>query len=146
MADIMPLRDSVRHTRRHLSNWMRNRNRSDKPDLSARSLHGDAPTSGVVGVISPWNYPLNLALEPTLEALAAGNRVMICRANSRPGSLNYWRKPWPGIPADVLRVVTGGVEMAQEFAALPWDHSCSSLDQPGSDAKSPEPPPPTSPR
>ena len=123
MADIMPLRDSVRHIQRHLATWMRTQTVPTSLTFQpGRCLIMPQP-QGVVGVISPWNYPLNLALEPTLEALAAGNRVMIKPSELTPRFSELLAQTVAeAFPPDVLRVVTGGVELAQEFAALPWDH------------------------
>jgi coniferyl-aldehyde dehydrogenase len=99
MAELFVLRAAIRHAQSHLKRWMR-------PQRVATALHflpGSnrllAQPLGVVGIISPWNYPLQLALGPALAALAAGNRVLLKPSNSRPGSRACWpswsRAPTP---------------------------------------------------
>ncbi len=123
LADIMPLRDALRHTQRHLARWMRTQTVPTSLTFQpGRCLVMPQP-QGVVGVISPWNYPLILALEPAMEALAAGNRVMIKPSELTPRfSALLAQTVAQAFPADVLSVAIGGVEVAQAFTALPWDH------------------------
>ncbi|MEP6485146.1 MAG: coniferyl aldehyde dehydrogenase [Rudaea sp.] len=78
---------------------------------------------GVVGVIAPWNYPVNLALVPLITAIAAGNHVMLKPSEHTPRTSELLR----AVLAEVLsddRVATilGGSDIAEQFAALPFDH------------------------
>ncbi|RZM35925.1 MAG: aldehyde dehydrogenase family protein, partial [Sphingomonas sp.] len=69
---------------------------------------------GVIGVIAPWNYPLFLTLGPALDALAAGNRVLIKPSESSPAfAALLARLVAERFDADRLTIVTGGVEVAQ---------------------------------
>jgi coniferyl-aldehyde dehydrogenase len=78
---------------------------------------------GVIGIISPWNYPLFLALGPLVDALAAGNRAMIKPSELTPGFSDLLKRLVSKyFDADVVTVETGGVEVAQAFSALPFDH------------------------
>jgi coniferyl-aldehyde dehydrogenase len=123
IADIMPLRSALRHTQRHLARWMRTQkvptNWKFKP---GRSVIVAQPL-GVVGVISPWNYPLYLALAPAVDALAAGNRVMIKPSELTPRFSELLAELVAQyFAADTLRVVLGGVDVGRAFSELPWDH------------------------
>ena len=76
LAELFVVVASIRHIRRNLEQWM-------EPVPVPTPLYLWPGTSkvlrqplGVVGVISPWNYPVQLALLPALAAMAAGNRVM----------------------------------------------------------------------
>ncbi|QOT82107.1 aldehyde dehydrogenase family protein [Cupriavidus basilensis] len=78
---------------------------------------------GVVGVIGAWNYPALLTLSPLVNALAAGNRVIVKPSELAPataevicGMLTQCFRD------DRVDVVTGGAELAAEFAAIPFDH------------------------
>ncbi|MEP6998774.1 MAG: aldehyde dehydrogenase family protein, partial [Betaproteobacteria bacterium] len=78
---------------------------------------------GVVGIISPWNYPLQLALLPVVAALAAGNRALVKPSESTPRtsallSALIGRYFSPG----ELAVVNGGADVGAAFARLPFDH------------------------
>lgn len=78
---------------------------------------------GVVGIISPWNYPFALALVPLATALAAGNRAMLKPSEHTPHS-SALLKDLIGEafdPAEV-DVVTGDSSVGIAFAELPFDH------------------------
>jgi len=78
---------------------------------------------GVVGVISPWNYPVQLALLPALAALAAGNRVMLKPSELTPRtSALLERIVAQYFSEDELVVVTGGPQVGEAFSHLPFDH------------------------
>ncbi len=78
---------------------------------------------GVVGIISPWNYPLQLAVMPLIAALGAGNRVMIKPSEYTPKFSDLLKKVLGEIFSDdEVHVAVGGVEVAQEFSGLPFDH------------------------
>ncbi|MCQ0990362.1 coniferyl aldehyde dehydrogenase [Jiella marina] len=78
---------------------------------------------GVVGIISPWNYPLNLALMPLATALAAGNSVMLKPSELTPRTSALMQRLLKGaFKEDKVAVVTGDAEVAKAFSALPFDH------------------------
>ncbi len=78
---------------------------------------------GVVGVISPWNYPFQLAVLPAVAALAAGNRVMIKPTELTPAFAELLRQiVGEFFPAEELAVVPGEVEVGRAFSRLPFDH------------------------
>jgi coniferyl-aldehyde dehydrogenase len=78
---------------------------------------------GVVGIISPWNYPVQLALAPLVAAIAAGNRAMLKPSELVPETAELLHDLIAEtFPADQIRVVTGGGEVGAEFAKLPFDH------------------------
>ncbi len=78
---------------------------------------------GVVGIISPWNYPLQLTLAPAVGAIAAGNRVMIKPSELVP-RFSALLKEVIAQKFDADELVVTGVEeeIARAFAALPFDH------------------------
>ena len=80
---------------------------------------------GVVGIISPWNYPLQLALAPLIGALAAGNRAMIKTSELTPSFSKALAEGIAKVFApDEVVVVTGDAAVGKQFAALPFDHLC----------------------
>jgi coniferyl-aldehyde dehydrogenase len=75
---------------------------------------------GVVGVISPWNYPVNLALMPAVTAIAAGNRVMLKPSKFAPRTNAVLDAMLREVfPADQVTVVSGD---GSAFSGLPFDH------------------------
>lgn len=78
---------------------------------------------GVVGIIGPWNFPLNLVVLPAAAAFAAGNRVMIKMSEITPRTADLMKTTAPRyFDATELDVVTGGPDIAAAFASLPFDH------------------------
>ena len=98
---------------------------------------------GVVGVISPWNYPVQLALAPVITALAAGNRVMLNPSELPPPTSALMAELLhQQFAADELRVVLGDASVASDFASLPFDHLLFTGSTPVG-RRWPRPPPPT---
>ncbi|MGA2567537.1 MAG: coniferyl aldehyde dehydrogenase [Pseudolabrys sp.] len=78
---------------------------------------------GVAGIISPWNYPLQLTLAPLVGALAAGNRIMIKPSELVPQFSSVLAAAvGKHFDAAEVAVVEGGPAVSQAFAALPFDH------------------------
>jgi len=77
---------------------------------------------GVVGIMSPFNAPVSLAFDPAIEALAAGNRVMIKISESTPKTADVLHKLVAhSFHEEEMAVVTGEADVSAYFAALAWD-------------------------
>ena len=123
LADIFVVMSAIRHTTRHLRSWMKAR-RVPTPLhlLPARSELVRQPV-GVVGVISPWNYPYQLALLPVAAALAAGNRAMLKPSELTPRFSELLQTiVAQSFAPDEFAVLPGDVELGRAFARLPFDH------------------------
>ncbi|HEY4975046.1 MAG TPA: coniferyl aldehyde dehydrogenase, partial [Steroidobacteraceae bacterium] len=115
--------ECIKHAIRHLSAWMKPVRRHVPFQYWPARAQLTYQPLGVVGVISPWNYPVSLALTPAAAALAAGNRVMLKPSEYTPAtSALLARLVEQVFPADQLTVVTGGADVGTAFAALPFDH------------------------
>ena len=78
---------------------------------------------GVVGIIAPWNYPVNLALVPLVSAIAAGDHVYLKPSEHTPHTSAWLRALLARVfPADRVAVALGGPQLGAAFAALPFDH------------------------
>ena len=122
-AEIFTVLDGVKHTLKHLKKWMKPQKRPVGSNfIGARNRVIPQPL-GVVGVIVPWNFPINLSLLPLTYIFAAGNRSMVKMSeNSRHlAQLMIDRLP-TYFPREKLAVFdeTGGVGI--EFSKLPFDH------------------------
>ncbi|SDL21707.1 coniferyl-aldehyde dehydrogenase [Modicisalibacter muralis] len=123
MAEITTLKQAVRHTRRHLKRWMRAKRAAINWRFSPASGQVHRQPLGVVGIISPWNYPWNLAMLPALDALAAGNRVMIKPSELTPATSRLMAELAARyFTPEELCVITGDAEIGRAFASLPFDH------------------------
>jgi coniferyl-aldehyde dehydrogenase len=78
---------------------------------------------GVVGIMSPWNYPISLAVMPLATAIAAGNRAMLKPSEFTPATNQVLAAMLrETFPEDQVAVVFGDAEIGAKFAALPFDH------------------------
>jgi len=123
LADIFPTLAGLKHARRHLSAWSKPRRAPVHWVFQPGTAKVVPQPLGVIGIISPWNYPFQLAFSPLVAALAAGNRAIIKPSELTPRSSDLIAR----IIADafdpaVATVVPGGVDVAEAFAALPFDH------------------------
>ena len=123
LLEVFPSLSALRHALRHGRRWMRPRRRlADLLFLPARTELRPQPL-GVVGIIVPWNYPLYLAVGPLVDALAAGNRVMLKMSEYTPSfSALFATLVGRHFEPEEVLVVNGDATVGQAFAALPFDH------------------------
>lgn len=122
-AEVLVVANEIKHVRAHLHEWMETESREVAwMFLPARAEVVMQPV-GVVGVVSPWNYPVQLSLSPLVNALAAGNRVMI-KPSELAGETAELLKQLVAetFASDHVAVVTGGPDVAEAFTRLPFDH------------------------
>ena len=127
IADLFVLRATLSQTLKSLASWMKPVKVPTPLYLQPSHAYLQRQPLGVVGVVAPWNYPLQLSLGPVITALAAGNRVML-----KPSELTPQTSALLGelidafFAADVVCVVQGDglndLDLATEFSNLPFDH------------------------
>jgi len=123
LAELYIVGAEARHAIRRLSRWMKPRRVATPWHLlpaSARIMHQPV---GVVGIISPWNYPVQLALAPAVAAIAAGNRVMLKPSELTPETSSLLAElVSASFGEDEFAVVEGDADIGQAFSALAFDH------------------------
>ena len=123
VADFFVLRSLLSHTLSHLARWMKPQKVRTPIYLQPASAHIQRQPLGVVGVIAPWNYPIQLALAPAITALAAGNRVMLKPSELTPHtSAQLALLVAQFFAPEEFCVVQGDANVAALFASLPFDH------------------------
>jgi len=123
VADVFLPLDGVRDARKHVREWMHRRTVGVHPLFIPSHAFIEPVPLGVVAILSPWNYPVNLALAPAAAAFAAGNRVLIKPSELTPKTSALLAQ----MVSDFFRpeecsVVLGGPDVAREVTALPFDH------------------------
>jgi coniferyl-aldehyde dehydrogenase len=123
LLELVPLINAIQHARKSLRRWMRDEPRHVAIAFQPAKAWVRYEPLGVIGIMSPWNYPLLLSLAPLSDALAAGNCAMLKPSELTPAFSNLLSRlvAQTFAPEDVC-VVTGGVEVAQAFSSLPFDH------------------------
>jgi coniferyl-aldehyde dehydrogenase len=123
MSEVVGTISIIRFMRRRLRSWMAPRRRSVSMWYMPAKNRVEPQPLGVVGVVSPWNFPLNLALVPAATALAAGNRVMLKVSEFTPHSSAVLKRLIEeNFSPDLFYVTDGGGEVASKFTTLPFDH------------------------
>ncbi len=111
------------HALSSLRRWMKPRRRHTELLFFGNRAWVSYQPKGVVGVITPWNFPLYLALGPLVAALAAGNRVMIKMSEFSPRTTELLaRMMGECFDEDEVAVFGGEIEASQAFSRLPFNH------------------------
>jgi coniferyl-aldehyde dehydrogenase len=122
-AEIFPALSSLRYCRRRLARWMQPERRSAEFPFWLASNRVVYQPLGVIGILSPWNYPFYLAMGPLIGALAAGNRVIVRPSSRTPHAARAFKEIIEAaLPGDVARVFCGEQAVAAEMLTLPFDH------------------------
>ncbi|RAK61937.1 coniferyl aldehyde dehydrogenase [Phenylobacterium kunshanense] len=126
VTDVAGSIGPLKHAKENLRKWMRTEKRKTTPailGLFGAKAEVRYQPKGVVGVISPWNFPVNLTFAPLAGILAAGNRAMIKPSEFTPATSELMKTMFASaFSEEEIAVVTGGPEIGQAFAALPFDH------------------------
>ncbi|TMB53373.1 MAG: coniferyl aldehyde dehydrogenase, partial [Deltaproteobacteria bacterium] len=121
IAELFTSVDGLRDTRKRLRKWMRPQRRHVSVLFATGSNRVIPQPKGVIGVVSPWNYPLFLTISPLTSILAAGNRAMVKMAtNSQHLCRLLAEKCGAVFPEDTVAFLPG--VRAQDFSTLPYDH------------------------
>ena len=123
LADAILVADSALHARRHLRRWARPRRAAVPVHFWPASARLEPVPKGVVGIMGPWNYPFQLTLAPAVDAIAAGNRIVVKPSEHAPRCAALIGTILDAaLGPDMARCVTGDAVVAADFAAQPWDH------------------------
>ena len=125
LTDIAAAISPIDHALKHMGKWSRPEKRPVQFPLGLLGARAwvEYQPKGVVGVIAPWNFPVNLVMGPVAGAFAAGNRVMVKTSEFTPASAALFEELAPGYFApEELAFVSGGPEVGKAFAELPFDH------------------------
>jgi coniferyl-aldehyde dehydrogenase len=122
-AEVFVVVSEIRFAKSNLREWMRTESReAGLAFLPARAEVMPQPL-GVIGIISPWNYPVQLALAPLVGAIAAGNRAMLKPSELVPETSNVLTAILADAFAeDRVAMVTGGADVGEAFSKLAFDH------------------------
>lgn len=123
LTEITGVLSGIDYLHKNLRRMMRPEKRHVALQMRQGAARVEYQPLGVVGVMSPWNYPLILALMPLATAMAAGNRVMLKPSEFTP-TINALLKEILGqlFPLEQVAVVNGDADVGAAFSALPFDH------------------------
>ncbi len=124
IAEVITVVSDIDHTLKHLKKWMRVQRRGIDMMLYPGAKNRVIPQAvGVVGLIIPWNFPLNLGFSGLTAAFAAGNRAMVKMSENSVHFSELLIQLAPDyFSADKLRFFTETGNVGVAFSRLPFDH------------------------
>ncbi|OTG84028.1 coniferyl aldehyde dehydrogenase [Acinetobacter sp. ANC 4648] len=122
IGELLTCLEHIKYYSKHLTHWMKPSKRHVGIIHQPAKAWVQYQPLGVVGIITPWNYPLLLSLGPLICALAAGNHAMIKISSS---SMNFGHVLENALseafPQELVAVVTGGGALSDAFCHLAFD-------------------------
>lgn len=125
LTDVMGSLGPLKHAKKHLRQWMKPEKRKVQFPLGLLGAKArvEYQPLGVVGIISPWNFPINLTWTPLAGVFAAGNRAMIKPSEFTPATSELMaRMIRSAYDETEVAVITGGPAVGQAFSSQPFDH------------------------
>jgi coniferyl-aldehyde dehydrogenase len=120
-AEVFTSVDGLRAVAKRLKKWMAPEKRGVSILFATGRNRVIPMPKGVVGIVSPWNYPLFLTISPLTSVLAAGNRAMIKMASSSQHLCRLLADKFRDVfPEEVVAILPG--VRGQDFSSLPYDH------------------------
>lgn len=123
LTEILAIKQAAKYTIKNLKSWMEAIPVEVPFHLKPSKAKIMPQPKGVVGILSPWNYPIQLALIPAIAAIAAGNRVLLKPSEKSPRTSGYLATLIGEYfhPLE-FSVILGDTEIASQFSSLPFDH------------------------
>jgi aldehyde dehydrogenase (NAD+) len=123
LSEIFPVVGEARHAARHLRQWARPRRVRTPMALAGSRSRLLYEPKGVVLIISPWNFPVNLTLGPLVSAIAAGNSVVIKPSEMTPHTAGLMKRVLADLFDETeVALVEGDATVAQALLRKRFDH------------------------
>ncbi|MBD2701703.1 aldehyde dehydrogenase family protein [Spirosoma sp. BT702] len=123
VGDLIPIYSEIRHTIRHLKSWMKPQRVPTSLALAGTRSYIHHEPKGNVLIISPWNYPLALAIRPLVLAIAAGNVAMLKPSELTPHTSGLLKRMLTELfPTNEVTVFEGDATVSEALLELPFNH------------------------
>jgi coniferyl-aldehyde dehydrogenase len=123
IAEIMVTLECINYNRKNLKKWMKPSSRHVSALFAPASNKVHFQPKGVVGIMVPWNYPVQLAIAPLATALAAGNRAVIKMSEFTPATNEIIRRMLAeAFSEDQVAILSGEANVGAAFSNIHWDH------------------------
>lgn len=123
LSEIYPVLTEIKHALKNLSSWSSPVHLEGGPVYMGTSAAIHYEPKGTCLIISPWNYPFNLAMGPVISAIAAGNTVVLKPSEFTPHTNGVVKKLFTDLfSEEMLKVEEGEAEVASQLLKLPFDH------------------------
>lgn len=123
LSEIYPITSEINHTIKHLKSWMKSKSVSTPLPMLGTQGRVHFEPKGVSLIISPWNYPFNLAIGPLVSALSAGCTAIIKPSEMTPNTSKIVAKLVKEVFSEnEVAVFQGEVDVSQALLDKPFDH------------------------
>ncbi|WP_326492701.1 aldehyde dehydrogenase family protein [Algoriphagus sp. PAP.12] len=123
LSEIFPVTSEINHTIKNLKSWMKPGPVGTPLSMLGTKSKVQFEPKGRTLIISPWNYPFNLAIGPLVSALAAGCTVILKPSELTPHTSFLIERMLSEIfPNHEVAAILGGVDTSQDLLKLPFDH------------------------
>ncbi len=123
LLELYPLQDEIRHAIKNVRGWMKKRKVAGSWFLFPSNAFYQYQPKGCVGIMSAWNYQIMLSFSPMIDAIAAGNHIILKPSEIAPASAEIIRKLVnENFSNDYIHCVTGDAELSKAFSSLNLDH------------------------
>jgi aldehyde dehydrogenase (NAD+) len=123
ISEIMIVKGEINHLIKNLAEWAEPQRVSTPMNMFGSSAWVQFESKGNCLIIAPWNYPFNLALKPTVQAIAAGNTVILKPSELTPNTSSLIKEMITELfPENEIAVFEGGTDISTELLALPFNH------------------------
>ncbi|MFD1820713.1 aldehyde dehydrogenase (NAD+) [Pseudarcicella hirudinis] len=123
IGELMGVNGEIKHLIKNLRTWMRPHKVPTPLNMFGTSAYVKFEPKGQCLIISPWNYPFNLAIKPLAQAIAAGNTVILKPSELTPNTSALIKEMLSGLfPEDEIAVIEGDARVSTELLNLPFNH------------------------
>ncbi|GAB3013751.1 aldehyde dehydrogenase family protein [Spirosoma pulveris] len=123
LGELMALHAEIKHTIRHLKNWMKPQRLPTPMSLIGTRSHLMHEPKGNILIIAPWNYPFVLCIRPLVSAIAAGNVAMLKPSELTPNTARLIKKMIGDLfPPEEVAVFEGDAQVSKALLELPFNH------------------------
>lgn len=122
MTEIGFVEREIANSLRHIDSWVKSKSKPTPVFMFPGKSRVTPQPRGVVLIISPWNYPIQLSLSPLVSAITAGNTVVVKPSEFAPATSHWLAEHLPkALGSDVVAVVEGGVPETTEILSQRFD-------------------------
>ncbi|MFD2571884.1 aldehyde dehydrogenase family protein [Spirosoma soli] len=123
LAELMALYTEIKHTIRHLKQWMQPQQLPTPLSLVGTKSYVRHEPKGNILIIAPWNYPFVLTIRPLVSAIAAGNVAILKPSEITPHTASLIKRMISELfPIEEVAVFEGDAEVSKALLELPFNH------------------------
>lgn len=123
LGEVYGINTELKHTCKHLKRWMKPQSVPTSLSVIGTSSYIKHEPKGNILIMSPWNYPLALAIKPLISAIAAGNVAIIKPSELTPNTSAFIKRMIEDLfPSNEIAVFEGDASVATELLKLPFNH------------------------